>query len=507
MKSLLLAIVALLSSPLALGNTQCIPPASKTVIYFGNGINTSIISAKSSLDRITKEIGDDLNGEELEYALAYNETEGMALDLVQASEQQAVQINSKLMLWLNGAGLAPDWFAIWYQNYLYRRTTVIAEEVVSHANFYLNDILAGKKVIVVSHSQGNFYVNEAKQLLARQLAGEKMSSFAIFGVAVPSDNIGGNRLPYLTNHRDFIQNVPLSMPTNWKLHRSDRTDAEDVGPIQAHLFNATYISGDFDIKPSLIAGIKTQIDNAARPSHSCQTYNSQVSSLASGRYLVTCGIGGGTVIKPFLISPTDMTLPDGSVVGTTSVETFLSFERKADSPRAEMTFGAFGGIGGTAVAAEWGSDRLFRNLASQSMCYIDADTPPTFIDRTFGIAGTMMATIPKIYRFLPKGSCQLGMSSYNDKPIEFSIEGTTIQLGDRSWQITSDVESVSTTNYNFKSGLEAPYTDPGFFLSTESGKAYISMTMTRNREIVEFTAVDLNEAMVRCSFDQRSQSL
>ena len=507
MKSILFVIFFLLAAPVAFGNTQCIAPTAKTNIYFGNGINTTIISARSSLSRLRKELGEDMNGEQLEYALAYNETNGMVLDLIQASEQQAIQINSQLMLWLNAAGLAPDWFSIWYENYLSHRTTVIAEEVINHANYYLNDILGGKKVIVVSHSQGNFYVNEAKQLLARQLPADKISSFAIFGVAVPSDNIGGGRSPYLTNHRDFIQNVPLSLPTNWKLNRSDRTDAEDVSPIQAHLFNKTYISGDYDIKPALIAGIKTQIDRATRPSHSCQTYNSLVSLLASGHYLVTCGIPPNAVVKPFVITPLGMAFPDGTAADTTSVETFLTFEKKTGSSQAQFAFSAFGGMNGAAVGSNWGSDRVLRNFNSRSTCYLDRDTPTTFIGEVASIAGTMMSSVPRVYRFLPKGACQLGIDSHNDKPIEFSMDSTKVQLGERSWQIASDIGAVSTTNYGLKSQFEAPYTDPGFFLSAESGKSVVSMTITRNREIVEFTAVDINESMVRCTFDQRSPSI
>lgn len=507
MKSVLLLIIGLLFSPLILASAQCIPPSAGTVIYFGNGINTSMISAKASLDRLTKELGNDNNGEELKYSLAYNETEGMALDLVQASEQQAIQIDSRLMLWLNGAGLAPDWFSTWYQNYLARRTVVVAEEVVEHANYYLNDILEGKKVVVVSHSQGNFYVNEAKQLLARQLSSDKMSSFAIFGVAVPSDNIGGSRSPYLTNHRDFIQKVPLSMPINWKLHRSDRTDAEDVGAIQAHLFNATYISADFDIKPALIAGIKTQIETAVRPIHSCQTYNGLAASLVSGRYMVTCGVKPKSVNKPFLISPLDMTLPDGRVVSTTSVETFLTVEKNTDSPRSQIAFSAVGGIEGMSVVAAWGSDRVLRYFNFQSTCFADEETPTTYIDQVFSVAGRMMSAVPKIYRFLPKGACQFDMEEKNEKPIEFSMDGTKVQLGDRSWQSGSDMGAVSTTNYGFNKQFKAPHTDPGFFLSAHAGKTDISMTITRNREIVAFTAVDNNESMVSCTFDQRSQSL
>ena len=88
MKSVPLLITGLLFSPLILASTQYFPPTAGTVIYFENGINTSIISAKASLDRLTEELGNDNNGEELKYSLAYNDTEGMVMDLVEASELQ-----------------------------------------------------------------------------------------------------------------------------------------------------------------------------------------------------------------------------------------------------------------------------------------------------------------------------------------------------------------------------------------------------------------------------------
>jgi hypothetical protein len=187
---------------------------------------------------LAKELTNEYNGQKLQYALAYNRTAGMATDLGQASAESGVQNNKNILRWLYGKNLSPEWFSKWLDEYLSKRSLDVATETASHANFYLNDILHGKKVVVVSHSQGNFYVNEAKQLLARQLRDGKMSSFARFGVAVPADNIGGGSGPYLTNHRDFIQKVPRSLPPNWKLHHSDKTVADDLGPIQAHLFNA-----------------------------------------------------------------------------------------------------------------------------------------------------------------------------------------------------------------------------------------------------------------------------
>jgi hypothetical protein len=165
-------------------------------------------------------------------------------------------------------------------------------------------------------------------------------------------------------------------------------------------------------------------------------------------------------------------------------------------------------MGGVAKAAEWDSDHILRFLKSISMCHVDEETPVSSIEQPFSITGRMMSAMPKIYRLLPIGSCQFSMDGRkNEKPIEFTMAGTKIQLGELSWQIASDVEDVSTTNYGFKRQFEAPYTDPGFYLSTEYGKTSISMTITRNREIIEFTAVDIGESMVRCDFDQRSQSL
>jgi hypothetical protein len=441
------------------------------------------------------------------YALAYNQTDGMMLDLLQAAEQHAIQINSRLMLWLNGAGLSPAWFSTLYQEYLSRITIVVAEEVAKHANYYLNEILEGRKVVVVSHSQGNFYVNEARDLLARQLRSDKMSSFEIFGVAVPSDNVGRSRSTYLTNHRDFIQIVPRSLPSNWKLHRSDRTDAEDIGVIKAHLFNATYISDDFDIKPALVAGIRTQIDRAVRPAHSCQTYNSLVSSLVSGRYVVTCGKKPNTYNKQFTITPMEMALPDDDVVNTTSPDTFLSLSNGRDSLGSHTVFGAFGGMGGIAVAGAWDVNRIFDRFQSRTSCYVGEETPGSSIAQPFTISSSMMSSIPKIFRLLPKGACRLSIDTYNDKPVEFSVSGTQITLGERRWQIASDSEAVFTFNYAFNAQYAAPYTDPGFLLSAESSGTDISLGFTRNREITRFSAADGNGSLVMCSFDWRGMSL
>ena len=310
----------------------------------------------------------------------------------------------------------------WLDKYLFNRSLDVAKETASHANFYLNDILHGKKVIVVSHSQGNFYVNGAKQLLAQQLRDGKMSSFAIFGVAVPADNIGGGSGPYLTNHRDFIQKVPQSLPPNWKLHHSDKTVADDLGPIQAHLFNATYMSDDFDIKTALLAGIRSQIDAAARPAHSCETFNASILSMVTGTYLSTCGIEPKETINQIQITGTGMVFQDKTSVDLTIMETLLSLEKGFQDSNAYIGFLYAGGVNPGRGGAFWDSNRISQNPVSEGpnpprYCRVTKETPPTKLENDFSISQTMLVPANGLYRMLPINACTFNRTKRMTSPL------------------------------------------------------------------------------------------
>jgi len=272
MRNILFCVCLYLLNPVSFAQQNCPIPDSNVVIFFGNGINTRPESADASLRILKRTLGDTYNGQTLRYDLAYNRTSGIALDLAQSVAQAGAQFSSQMMGWFNNIGVAPNWFNQWYQRFVMATVNVVADEVADHVDKYAAAIRRGQKVVVVAHSQGNFYVNEAKVQLALQLDAGQMQSFAIFGVAVPSNNVGGNSGPYYTNHQDFIQYVPAALPQNWTLQRSNGTSADDVGLIQAHLFNDTYMSTDFDIRPALLLGIKTQINSLQSPSPSCDDY-------------------------------------------------------------------------------------------------------------------------------------------------------------------------------------------------------------------------------------------
>lgn len=102
MKNFVILFMLSLFFRMALASNTCIAPANTTAIYFANGINTTNASAQASLNRLMEELGEDYNSQKLEYALAYNQTGGIAIDLIHSRIQLGAQFNSQIMLWLKG---------------------------------------------------------------------------------------------------------------------------------------------------------------------------------------------------------------------------------------------------------------------------------------------------------------------------------------------------------------------------------------------------------------------
>jgi hypothetical protein len=288
MKRILISILFFAISTIALAQQSCPAPDQKVVVFFGNEINANPEDADSSLRLLKAAIGTTYNGQTIRYDLAYNKTSGIPFDLGQSAMQAGIQWDSQLVGWLNGIGVAPDWFAAWYRTYTLAATTVVGPELADHVQSYSNAILFGQKVVVVAHSQGNFYVNEAKKLLALDITPEQMKSFAIYSVANPANNVGGAPVPYITNDRDFIWRIPTALPANWTLRKAAGAVADSIGLVQAHLFNTTYISSDYDTKPTLLAGIKAQIDSLKAPPPNCENYRKYYIGLLAGNYTGRC---------------------------------------------------------------------------------------------------------------------------------------------------------------------------------------------------------------------------
>ena len=76
-------------------------------------------------------------------------------------------------------------------------------------------------------------------------------------------------------------------------------------------------------------------------------------------------------------------------------------------------------------------------------CSVDDDTPPTKLEKDVNISKTMMAPVQGLYRMLPVNSCTYNRTTKNDKPIEFSVDGSTVRLGDRKWNLNMESQIVT----------------------------------------------------------------
>jgi hypothetical protein len=100
----------------------------------------------------------------------------------------------------------PDWFAdyvLLLATALDKSALVTTDSLKDHVSSYTTKIAEGKKVLLVAHSQGNFFGNQAYNLLD----GRERQSFTMVSVATPDSNVLGNTsfdAPYTTLINDKV---------------------------------------------------------------------------------------------------------------------------------------------------------------------------------------------------------------------------------------------------------------------------------------------------------------
>ena len=513
MRHILLACVLFAWLNVTFAQTSCPTPQQKAVIFFGNGIATTRESAKSSLNLLRLTIGDTYSGQSLRYDLAYNQTDGMALDLAQSVRQAGLQWDSQIMGWFNTIGIVPDWFTNWYEQYALAATTAFVPELDEHAEKYRTAILFGQKVVVVSHSQGNFYVNEAKKLLALQLASEEMKSFSIFGVAVPANNVGGANGPYYTNHRDIILNVPTSLPYNWALHRSNGTIADDVSRLDAHYFNQTYMSDDFDIKPALVIGVKGLLAAAPAPTPVCtDTYQRHMVSLFAGNYDCFEGftptktgnamIGADATIN-VLGQVFDGAAPDVGVMLWRSIVTstevgFIATKHTSLRSATALSHGT------------WSSGGQFQSLIQNLM--IGGDQPAIgcfaktgsgeFIKKPINLGTEAASLMIGYHGTFPAKRCVTianGAMSSNSKPVAYYVNQNVITIGNVDYDLDGvRLDEGLSVHDMYWNSLHSQFGDTFTLETTYASGDFLRLDFERYRGVRSF-AYDTTASSLVCT--------
>jgi hypothetical protein len=140
-----LTLFVFVCNSISFAQVTCPKPQQDVVIYFGNGIDTDRESATRSSNELQRALGTTYNNATLRYDLAYNQTSGIALDLVQSIGQAGIQWSSQVSGWLNNLSLMPDTVNAQYQQLMREISTLNATELSEHVKNYQSDILLGQK--------------------------------------------------------------------------------------------------------------------------------------------------------------------------------------------------------------------------------------------------------------------------------------------------------------------------------------------------------------------------
>lgn len=196
------------------------------IVYYGNGVGFGAESAQDAADEAKLEIQQRLVSvmapdqyNRTSFSVAYNQSEGILLDVLEAARQQlgneypslAVAILlrrsglSEILDFL-GIGLTPEQIQA-FNDFVRNRTvqeliqgTGSNSTVLEHVQHYTTDIGEGKKVIVIAHSQGNIFAN----LAFTQLSVEQVPSFSIIPVASPESTVRKSLVGHVRFFNDLV---------------------------------------------------------------------------------------------------------------------------------------------------------------------------------------------------------------------------------------------------------------------------------------------------------------
>jgi len=313
-------------------------------IFYVNGMNNDISKASKSAEAIKNKLFWYTNS--IKVNLAYQADENDMDEILEAAIQMGIDDYSAFWRWLADIESAPQWFKDKVLDLAAEAdefTYVNDMDLQSHVGEYLSAIDAGEKVVLVGHSQGNFYANRAWSYIDSAY-GNKSESIGVVGVATPATYVAGSgpyvdlygHEPYTTLTNDvviwFLRNYvnPLiKTPTNTNINLAD---------LSGHAFINSYLGTS-----GLQSQIKSHILNVADITNNCPIPCGSSVSASGGKNgftdQVELGTEGGKVQLEFeaYFIPDQIQVfasnPDHTLLESTNglVSGFYSFEFDFDS--------------------------------------------------------------------------------------------------------------------------------------------------------------------------------
>lgn len=162
-------------------------------IVYGNGVDNTWTEAWRSKGVLENRLASSLSEEDfllIEFHLAYNQKGNLLRDLSEALIQDFQTDVSQILRFLSGLDPLPDFYqdAFTEITATFDASLLVDDDLEKHVNLYKAKVLQGKKVVVVAHSQGNFFANQSFPLLSA----EEQESFGVVSVANPDSFVAGD---------------------------------------------------------------------------------------------------------------------------------------------------------------------------------------------------------------------------------------------------------------------------------------------------------------------------
>ncbi len=243
MKKVILLFLVCFS--LNLWAAECPVSRPDLTMAYGNGMFNDREDAVESQIMLKEMMASQLPGYRVSYRLSYNHNESLLDQLLEVARQRLLQDYSNFFLWLAGIELAPNWFregleliVISYDAFSY----VFDSDLRKHISQYTQDISQCRKVLLVAHSQGNFYGNESwrsvYQTFTAGIAWDQLKLMGMVSVATPASQVG-YPLSYPVDQQSVTRYLTLSDDLVINLLRSVA-----FGPLPANVTNST-VSDDW----------------------------------------------------------------------------------------------------------------------------------------------------------------------------------------------------------------------------------------------------------------------
>lgn len=250
-------------------DSRAVPcPETMVKLVYANGMRTTEAAALFDAIALRDKVRKRLPGYRIKGALAYDPYVGGVDVLRQLAVAWAQREGDKwTMFWESVSEIdrAPQWFreAVLELETVPSGVNYVTDAALRrHVKLYRETISQGNPVLVVAHSQGNFYANAAHDMLTNASDAVPQRSLAVVGAATPSNRVSGNG-GYVTLTNDLvISAIRLKYPDTLlgNVTNGD-TSSEDA---LHHAFNGTYLSGDKS-GPMLLERIVTSLEALDSP--------------------------------------------------------------------------------------------------------------------------------------------------------------------------------------------------------------------------------------------------